>query len=271
MGKRVLPSDITMVENDRIYALDTARGICVILMVCYHMFYTVGYIFGFGWAKSMFDFFTPIEPLFAGIFILICGISCQLSKSNLKRGLKLGALAIVLTIVTYLISRYANLPDTGDIVIWFGILHLLAVCILLFALIKKVFNVIHPIFGVILVLIPLMLLFRINSGIIGIGSFVIELPHSLYESYILYPLGLSKPLASGDYFPILPWIFVFFAGCFLGVFFKKRQVPDGFYTDYFPKIGGIGRNALIIYVIHQPAIYAVTWLIVQLMKILGKG
>ena len=41
-------------------------------------------------------FFRPLEPFFGGAFILISGISSQLSRSNLKRGAKLLPIALAI-------------------------------------------------------------------------------------------------------------------------------------------------------------------------------
>ena len=72
------------------------------------------------------------QPLFASIFIVICGISCTLSHNNLKRGLLLLLVAEALTLGTHLYTK----PD----VLNFGVLHLLAVCILVFEGINAIFK-----------------------------------------------------------------------------------------------------------------------------------
>ena len=81
--------DIQKTDKKRIFFIDEVRGFSVSCMVFYHAFYILGTTFGYEWAKKLFGFFMPVQPLFAGLFIFICGISCSLSKSNLKRGLTL--------------------------------------------------------------------------------------------------------------------------------------------------------------------------------------
>ena len=68
-------------RTGRIYFMDEVRGFDLLLMVAFHGFYTAGYLFGFRPAAWLFNFFNPVEPFFAGLFILICGISCRLSHS----------------------------------------------------------------------------------------------------------------------------------------------------------------------------------------------
>ena len=70
----------------RIYFMDEVRGFDLILMVFFHAFFVIGYLFDFAWGRELFLFFNPAEPFFAGLFIFICGISCRLSHSNWKRG-----------------------------------------------------------------------------------------------------------------------------------------------------------------------------------------
>ena len=240
----------------RIYILDAVRGFCVLLMVFYHGFFTVGFLFEVDWIYALFEFFMPVEPLFAGMFILICGIACRLSRSNLKRGLKLSAVAIGVSAVTCTMAHFGEVPE---IAIWFGILHFLAVGILLFALTERVFKAVPPLAGILVSALLFIVFFRTESGIIGIGSLSVCLPDWLYSGFALYPLGFSPALAAGDYFPLLPWIFVFLAGSFFGAYFKEGRIPALFYQNRFRAFGFIGRNALIIYIVHQPAIYALAY------------
>jgi uncharacterized membrane protein len=115
-------------KTGRIYTMDELRGLAVFCMIFYHGFYTVGYLFGNFWGRFFFQFFTPAEPFFAGLFMFISGIACNLSHSNLARGLKLFAIAMGVTLVTALV-----VPED---IITFGILHFLSVCMILAGLLK---------------------------------------------------------------------------------------------------------------------------------------
>lgn len=77
----------------------------------------------------------------------------------------------------------------------------------------------------------------------------------------LFPLGLHPLIfASADYYPLLPWIFLFLAGYWLGVAFLQRRAPEFCYREHLSALGWIGRHALIIYLVHQPVVYGVLWL-----------
>ena len=123
----------------RIHFLDEVRGFDLILMVFFHAFYVIGYLFKYSWGAWLFQFFNPAEPFFAGLFIFICGISCRLSHSNWKRGGLLALVAVGMSLFLYLFMR--------EEMIWFGVLHFLAVSILLFALLRPLLDRIPPAFG----------------------------------------------------------------------------------------------------------------------------
>ena len=78
----------------RIHFLDEVRGLDILLMVIYHVFYMAGWVFNLSWGRTLFLFFRPVAPFFAGIFVFLCGISCHLSHNNWKRGGMLALIAI---------------------------------------------------------------------------------------------------------------------------------------------------------------------------------
>ena len=119
----------TPAEAGRIHSMDELRGFAVFCMIFYHGFYTAGFLFGSEVGAYFFRFFAPAEPFFAGLFIFISGIACNLSHSNLARGLKLLAVALGVTLVTGVF-----VPQ--DIIV-FGILHFLAVCMILCGLLDR--------------------------------------------------------------------------------------------------------------------------------------
>ena len=89
-------------------------------MVFYHGFYTMAYLLNLPLGEALLRFFMPAEPWFAGLFILIAGISSDLSHSNLVRGAKLFGVALLVTLATAVAA-----PQE---LIVFGILHFLSSC-----------------------------------------------------------------------------------------------------------------------------------------------
>jgi len=121
--------------------------------------------------------------MIAGSFIAISGVCARLSKRPLRRGLIVLAAALLVSVVTYLI---------GAPVYW-GILHLLGVCMLLYAATRRRWEALPGIYacGAALLIFALtfMLPIRVRVGV-----------------PFLFPLGLrTAAFASADYYPLLPW------------------------------------------------------------------
>ena len=66
---------------------------------------------------------------------------------------------------------------------------------------------------------------------------------------------------SSDYFPIIPWIFVYFAGNIVGLWVTEKKLPPKFYSMRVPFLADVGRNTLIIYLLHQPVLYGLSMII----------
>ncbi len=256
----------TSESKKRIYFLDEIRGFAVLCMIFYHAFYLLYSFFDLQIAKTLFEFFMPVQPFFAGIFIFICGISCTLSKNNLKRGFILLGVALGMTLVTAVIMPMLGFAECE---IYFGILHFLSVSIIIFSLLSKNFGRILPATGIILCAVLYAFTSGAESGFMSYGELIsLKLPDFLYETNILMPLGFhNEEFFSSDYFPILPNIFIFFSGVFAGCHCKACGYPEAFYKSRVPALGFLGRNALIIYVAHMPAIYAVAYVIYSLLNI----
>ena len=65
-------------------------------------------------------------------FLVLTGICCSFSRSNLKRGLKLFGVAMLVTLVTFVAGK---IMGDGELLITFGILHCISLAILLCSLI----------------------------------------------------------------------------------------------------------------------------------------
>ena len=138
-------------------------------MVFYHAMFTMGFMFGLTTAQAMFHFFSFISPAFAFAFIMMCGISSTLSRSNLKRSFPILGAALAVTLV--------SLFMTPDAPIIFGILHLLGFSVLAYSLTEKLFAKINPIAGIVASFLIFLLCYNVQSGYLGFeGVFKINLP-----------------------------------------------------------------------------------------------
>lgn len=253
-------------KNGRIHLLDELRGFAIICMVFFHAFYTGYSIFGWSFAGRLLDFFTPAEPYFAALFIVISGISCHLSHSNFKRGLILAAISIALTLITWA----GGFIGLDGIVIWFGILHLLAFCILFSALLEKALKKIIPLLGIAMNAAMFFITYNVGidrGGFLNLFGYKISLPGFLYTNNWLCPFGFyTRSFYSADYFPILPWLFMFLCGYYLGMYAKKGKFPAFCYNQHIRPLSFVGKYTLWIYIFHQPVIYGLFWAISFIMS-----
>ena len=252
-------------RRERVGFLDEIRGLCIILMVIYHGIFSVVYVFGWdiilpdgtGFLSFAFNStaFRFAQPFVAGMFIFISGIACRYSRSNLKRGLIALAIALAVSAVTVYILP---LMFPGYLAIYFGILHFLGSGMILFALLNRVLDKIAPGTGLLICLILFTLTYNAKRGFIGVyGLWEITLPSGWAANRWLIPVGFAA--GGADHFPLLPWLFLFFAGAYLGVAFVKREMPTFFYRNHSRFFAAAGKRTIVIYVLHQPAIFGVLY------------
>ncbi|MBQ7288875.1 MAG: DUF1624 domain-containing protein [Clostridia bacterium] len=246
-----------MSSKTRYHLLDALRGLAVLCMVVFHGIYLYQMLFGDAFSDRLYRFFLPAEPFFAAFFIFLSGLCCTLSHSNLRRGAKLAVVALLVTVVTLAAGKFGL-----EVAIYFGVLHLLAFCILFCALFHKPLSKIPALLGILLSLVLFLIFYPIESGNLWLLVTRYPLPAAWYSTDFLFWLGLPKPsFSSADYFPVLPWLFIFLAGFFTGLLCKKRGFPAFFRAKPLPFLGTVGRNALLIYILHQPILYSVFMLL----------
>lgn len=229
--------------GERIQSIDALRGLCVALMCIHHLLYDLAAFLGAPWWLFDNPVFNVLHYIFAGCFIFLSGLSSRFSRSNTKRGLKVIAIALALTLVTMLGDRLALklLREEPGITILFGVLHLLGFCMLFYGLTRKLWDALPEKLAPILYVLLIILTAPLVNG------------RYLTSIRWLFPLGiLCEGFASADYFPILPWLFVFLLGTWAGEKVKARRLPEKFYTATFPFFPKLGRHALLIYILHQP-------------------
>ncbi len=238
----------------RIWLLDELRGLSILLMILHHAAYDAKYMFG---AELPVDSVVVyvLHIIFASLFVLISGAACRLTHSNLKRGAVCFGCGLLITAVTGIV-----MPDS---IVVFGILHMLGIAMMLFALARPALDKISPAAGIVVFSMLAVLTFRIPEGYVGI-PYLLEwrLPRVLYSTEFLFFLGLPSPaFFSGDYFPLVPWLFVFIAGSYAGVYLKQRRCPDYFYKMHCRALAAVGQNTLVIYMLHQPVIYGLLYIL----------
>ena len=228
----------------RIELMDALRGLALCLMVAHHFFYDLAAFCGAPWWLFTNPVFDVLHYFFAGLFIFLSGISSNFSRSNLRRGLRALALSLGITLVTVLM----------DMDILFGVLHMLSVCMIFYGLTRRLWEALPRAVTPVLCLAGILLTAPLVNGK------TTTLPY-------LWMFGWTQPtFYSTDYFPLLPWIFVFLLGTWAGRYVRERRLPEWFYTARAPHLAAVGRHSLLIYVAHQPVLYGVTMLIRQFLN-----
>ncbi len=249
----------------RIYLLDEVRGFAIVCMVFFHAFYTMAYMFGWKIGGVLLELFMPAEPYFAAAFVLISGISSRLSRSNALRGARLAVIAALLTVVTVVLDNVFGMSGSS---IYFGILHLLSAGMLFYAATEKWLEKIPVWVTVPLCAILFALTYNMQYGTFGFGPIAVDIPVSLAGQAAFYPFFTNaRSFVSSDYFPLLPWLFMFVIGTALGKYFKLGKIPKFFYPSHFKPLSFCGRHSLLIYLAHQPLIYGICFIVSVIFKV----
>ena len=235
----------------RAFELDALRGLALLMMVLHHLIFDLRYLFGlpvFALQETWW-FINLLRPLFLCVFLVVSGICSTFSRSNFKRGLRMGAAALAFSAVTAIASRLSGM----DLYIIFNVLHLLAVGTLLYALITR-----REKAGVTDVILIVLAVVTTWVGTI--------LPDQWSGTALLLPFGLVPANVPGmsDYLPIFPWLGFFLAGTLIGrMRYRDRcsAFPDapGALVRCLSPLTFMGRNSLIIYILHQPVLLAILY------------
>ena len=231
--------------------LDTVRGVCILSMVAYHGMYDLVDIFGLpsAWYTGLPGYIW--QQSICWTFILLSGMCWQLSRRHVKRGLLLVGCGAAITLITWLV-----MPSQR---ILYGVLNLLGLSALLLIPLDKVFRKIPAWAGLGGALLLFALTKNVSRGSLGFEGLVLcPLPEWLYATDLFAVAGFPSPgFWSTDYFPLLPWFFLFCAGYFLWSLLDKSPRVKELLRPGLRPLSFLGRHSLAIYLIHQPALMAV--------------
>lgn len=244
-------------KRKRIYTLDELRGFAILCMVVHHTTLDIGDVLGLGWGYMLFDKLCTFQPIFWAVFIVISGICSRLSRNTLKRGFIVLGCGIAVTLVT---AVFMPLLGFTGAEIYFGILHCLGTSMIITGLLMPIIEKIDYRLGAVISALLFFFTYGINSKTLCFG--LIHLPEALYQHNFLAPLGMfSDSFESADYFSIIPWVFMFLFGAFIGQLARDEKLPQTMYKRRSNFLCSVGKNSLWIYLAHQPVIYAIMFLI----------
>lgn len=232
--------------TERIHWVDALRGSAIFMMIIFHIFFDLDLL---GLYKFDFQsiFWLRFGHLIRIIFLTLVGFSLFLShkkrqpynvyrRHQIIRGLKLFLVAMGVTLASYI-------AFPGDY-IRFGVLHFISVGIISGALLFR-----NTITLIIIMFLSLIL-----------GAYFSQI---ILSTPLLMPFGLLYPgFNSMDYFPIFPWIsLIFFGIVFARILDKYNLIANPSWLPRFKFFEAMGRRSLAIYLIHQPVIFGLIWLI----------
>ena len=233
-------------KPERLWEVDAARGVAILMMILYHLTYDLDTFGGYG-IESTSGFWALFADTTASLFLFLVGVSLAISHTRagganrslftkyLLRGLRIFGYGMILTLVTWL---------AGVGVIAFGILHLIGVSIILA----------YPLLRLRL---PNLIM---GFAVILVGEYM-RLQGVSSESPWLLPLGvMPENLFMPDYRPLLPWFGVVLLGLFLGNLLYGRGYGErgtgGNEPAFARPLEFLGRHSLLIYLVHQPILVA---------------
>ncbi|MDD7305139.1 MAG: heparan-alpha-glucosaminide N-acetyltransferase domain-containing protein [Peptoniphilaceae bacterium] len=228
----------------RNYLIDQIRGFTIISMVLFHLCYDINLYRNLAWYDN--TLFNHIWQLSIAIaFFTISGIvSNFLSyQSNIKRGIKISLLGFLISAITYFFDK--------DLLILFGVLNGLGLSMILTGLIQKKLKI-DPKFSIVF-LVLFIIFYRLpNKQILAFN-----IDSKLYDMN-LFPLGFpNDSFYSTDYFPIIPWFFIYFFGLLIGKIFIKSKFFNKSYSNNL--LAKIGQHSIEIYLAHQVIIYLLVY------------
>ncbi len=227
-------------KRERIQELDIFRGFCMLGVIGDHIHYDLTVFLGLSvpLPSIVTWFFTNVGLL----FILLSGLCTNLTKRSLRRGIIVLCCGLAISIITLTADQIIGGSSMG---IHFGILHLLGVCMLLSPLLKK---------------LPTAALLVLGILTIVLGAWMQDIR---VTSEFLFPLGLRYTgFRSADYWPLFPYLGWFLIGIGIGrLLYREKQPRVPVLQGRCRFLAFCGRHSLEIYLIHQPILLAVFYLL----------
>ncbi|MBR1533979.1 MAG: DUF1624 domain-containing protein [Ruminococcus sp.] len=240
--------------SNRYNLIDVIRALSIISMVVYHLCYDIFIVYERDPAFDQYPLVILWERSICFSFIIVSGISLNFSRHAYRRGIIVNLCGFAVTAVTLIF-----LPSQQ---IWFGVLNLIGCAMFITQALRKLFDRIHPAVGMTLSMAAFALTYNVPFRYLGFFSIPFaDLPPALYSCPCLAFLGFpAEGFYSADYFPLIPWLFLFIFGYFLWRYISLRG-RDGFFRFNIPVLSFIGRHSLVIYMAHQLILYGICLLI----------
>jgi uncharacterized membrane protein len=234
----------------RLPAVDVLRGLALVAMAVYHASWDLAY-------HGLVDWDVAGDPLWRGFamaiaasFLALSGVGLVLAHrpvpdgaAFLARLARIAAAAGLVSLATYLVF-----PDAW---IFFGVLHMIALgSVLALPLVNR-----PPVVAALLAVLVLALPAVLRGGILDAAPLA------------FLGLGTTAP-ATNDFVPVFPWFAAVLAGLVAGRMItggvlRLSAAPPG--TALGRGLAALGRWSLVVYLVHQPLLFALTGAVAGLL------
>jgi uncharacterized membrane protein len=226
----------------RIASIDALRGVAIIAMIVYHLCFDLRHFGLVRWDFEHDPAWLAARTVILSSFLLLAGVSAVLARGEpradarwLKRIATIGVAALAVTA-----ASAVAFPQTF---IWFGVLHAIAVALLIAR--------------------PLIdrpwLSACTGIAIVVAGS---TWQHPAFDNRALGWIGFMtmKP-STEDYVQLFPWAGTLFIGIAVGHWLvRSRFAPVAPMARAPSALHWMGRHSLALYLVHQPVLLGLLWL-----------
>ena len=225
-------------------AIDALRGMAILAMVVYHFCFDLRYFGVTQWDFYRDPFWLNARTLILSSFLLIAGVSLVLADHSRRSPARfwrhVGTIGVCAVAVSA--ASYVLFPASW---IWFGVLHAIVVSLIVARPLVR-----HPALALV-----------IGAGVIAAGNLV---THVAFDNRALGWIGFTttKPRTE-DYVPLFPWAGVLLLGIAVGRVLVRTDFRPLNFAEKWPRwMAWLGRHSLAAYMVHQPVLIGLLFLVV---------
>jgi uncharacterized membrane protein len=235
----------------RLPVVDLARGGAILMMIAYHFCFDLVMFRHANWNILGDPRWIAWRTVILSSFLVVAGLATSIRmhdkpdlRSFMIRWLQVAGAALLVTL-----GSAVMFPQSY---IYFGVLHHMALAMI-------VCRFAHPLGR-----------WNIALGLVIVVAGIFW-KSALFEHQWVNWLGFMthKPVTQ-DYVPVFPWLGVMLIGFGLGALWIGKPVhrrsvrsfaSESFARDRAPFLQFLGRNSLLTYLVHQPLLIGILWLI----------
>jgi uncharacterized membrane protein len=230
----------------RLAGLDALRGLALLAMIAYHFCFDLRW---FGLARFDFEHdvrWLATRSIILGSFLVIAGASLVLAAQRPDAPRRLAVHVARIAGAALLVSA-ASYVASGSRYIWFGVLHAIAVALVLAWPVVK-----HPRIAAVL-----------GAAVIAAG---LLFAHPAFDNRALGWIGfMTYRPPTEDYVPLFPWTGVLLLGIPAGHALVRTHGRLLEPLARLPRaIALLGRHSLLVYLVHQPLLVGLLWLVTRI-------